>query len=217
MSGIYGTGDYIRDSFIIIDWLFNFFSTVKKNIQTGFENFLNSDFEDVLFRVLSNLPYGIFIIFLGFFLVVGVLRATEKGNGLKVYKITTLSMQPAIPAGSLVFSYPAKKYKVGDIINYKEVNPRTNTYTGRVLTHRIIETRIEEGFYAHTGKGDNNEHPDPGEIRTPDITGRVILILPILGYIDYLVRTIPGFIIFIGIPSILLIKEAREYLKEKSN
>ena len=210
----YNTFDYLRDNYGWFELISSIFSRMRKYFVKTVKSVVDSDVDNYIFRIVENLPYGILIIFLGFFLVIGIIRATEKDNGLKVYNITTSSMDPAIKPGSLVFSYPRNKYKEGNIINYKEKNPKTKTYSGRVLTHRITDVSEKDRHFVYTAKGDNNEHPDPGEIITADITGAVFLIIPMLGYIDFIVRTVPGFIIFIVIPALILIREARSYIKD---
>lgn len=212
----YNTFDYLRDNYMWFDKIFNFVNFGKKKLLLLAKKVIDSDVDTFIFRFAENIPYFVIILFLGFFLVIGLIRATEKDNGLKVYNITTTSMNPVIKPGSLVFSYPVKRYTSGDIVNYKEKNIKTEIYTGRVLTHRIVAVNEKEGYYVYTAKGDNNNHPDPGEIKTVDITGEVFLIIPFLGYVDFLVRTVPGFLIFIGIPTLILINEARYYLKQKN-
>ena len=212
----YNTFDYFRDNYEWLDKFLNLLSVAMKKLLHLSKKVVDSEIDAYIFRFLENLPYFFIIIFLGFFLVLGLIRVSEKENGLKVYNITTSSMQPVIMPGSLVFSYPDKRYTEGDIINYKEKNNRTDTYTGRVLTHRIINIREEDGFYKYTAKGDNNNLPDPREITTSDISGQVFLIIPFLGYVDYLVRTLPGFLVFIGVPAYILVKEAKHYLRQNN-
>jgi|SRR3989344_9432352 len=215
MTYSYKTIDYLKDNFWFIDLLHYLFQKIVKKILLSVHKLFNLELESHLIRILENLPYGIFIIFLGFFFTVYLIRVTESEKGIKVFTITTGSMSPVVKPGSLLFSWPQEKYGINDIVNYKEINLKIDEYTGRVLTHRIIDRKVERGYYIYTLKGDNNNNPDPGEIRTSDITGKVFLILPYLGYIDFIIRTIPGFIIFILIPSVLLVREAKRYLAEK--
>ena len=184
MAVNYTTFDYFRDNFWLFDVVFRLMERFGKGWKLFLKNFTNFDFDFHLFRIIENLPYGIFILFLGFFFTIFLVRQTEGEYGIKVFSITTNSMYPAIVPGSLLFSIPTEKYSVGDVITYKEKSLRNEVYTGRILTHRIIAISVSDGFYNYTVKGDNNENPDPGIVKTKDIRGKVFINLPFLGYVD---------------------------------
>jgi signal peptidase I len=216
MTTLYTTSDFFRDNYWLFDKFLVLSAKIKKVFVTTFKSLLDSEIESDVLRIVENLPYGVLIFYLGFFLTIFLLRVTETNNGMQVFRITTASMAPKVQPGSLLFSYPANEYKVGDIVTYEEKNLKTNVDTGRILTHRIVERRVENGYFIYTLKGDNNENPDPGSVRTGSIMGKVFLIVPYMGYIDFLITTVPGFIILIAIPSILLVIEAKRYLYSES-
>jgi len=105
------------------------------------------------------------------------------------------SMSPAINAGDviLISKTNPREIKEGDIITFRE----GNTF----ITHRVIEI-INNSFRT---KGDANEDPDMKIIKTEQVVGKVIFVIPFLGYLGYFVRTLPGFLLFILIPGILII------------
>ena len=122
--------------------------------------------------------------------------------------VFTGSMEPAIPVGSMVVIKPAdpETLKVGDIICFKIESESATT-----VTHRIINM-TSEGFRT---KGDANEEPDQWIVRKENVIGKVIAVIPYIGYLGYFVRTPIGFILLIVIPaSIIIIMEIRNIIKE---
>ncbi len=96
------------------------------------------------------------------------------GN-VKIYEVTSSSMEPGIKAESLVLVSKQKKYEIGDVITYKTLQNTTP------ITHRIIEIFKTQGKYFITTKGDNNENEDPYPVSQEEIIGKVFLTIPYLG------------------------------------
>ncbi len=210
----YTVKEHLRDNFWPVDFVSTVVESTTPKLRKFFNNLLEVNYEEYLFRIIENLPYAFFIIFLGIFAILTLVRYTERPNGIRVTTITTNSMYPKIEPGSIIITSPEEKYKVGDIITYKEIHATTGLTTGRTITHRIIEKKMgsEESFVT---KGDSNEFPDPGEVKKSQVLGEVFLIIPFFGYLDVIIRTIPGFIIFILVPSLLLIRNEIKYLREE--
>lgn len=209
----YTTFDYLRDNHWYIDLSLMVLEKLRHLSKNLYEKLIQIEYDYYIFGIFENLPYAIIIVFLGFFAVTVLARYTEKESGLRISTITTPSMKPAINPGSLIVSLPKKEYKEGDIITYKEVNPKTNFETGRVLTHRIIDSTKNGNKTFYITKGDGNEQPDPQLVDKNVILGATVLIIPNIGYLDVLIRTVPGFLIFIFVPTLLLIKNEISYLK----
>ncbi len=95
--------------------------------------------------------------------------------GIRLYAVTSGSMEPEIPVGAAVYVTPAKKeqLKEGDVITFSMGTE------GMTVTHRIIRTLKEGGFET---KGDANEKPDPKPVMYEQIQGRVCRVMPYLGY-----------------------------------
>ena len=94
---------------------------------------------------------------------------------VKFYVIASGSMKPEINIGDLVVSkkVDANKLKKGDIISYHRDDI--------IITHRII--RIEKETNEFVTKGDNNMYEDNSKVTADQISGRLVLIIPFLGYI----------------------------------
>jgi len=146
------------------------------------------------------------IIFLGFYRPVALLGDTY------YEPVYTGSMEPAIPVGSIVVIKPVnpETLKIGDIICFK-----VETEHPKTVTHRIIGI-TSQGFKT---KGDANEDPDTWIVKKQDIIGKVVAIIPYIGYLGYFVRTPIGFTILIIIPATLIIAlEIRNIIKtQKEN
>ena len=122
--------------------------------------------------------------------------------------VYTGSMEPAIPVGSVVVIKPVdpETLKIGNIICFKIESKSPTT-----VTHRIIGITAE-GFIT---KGDANEDPDTWTVKKENVIGKVISIIPYVGYIGHFARTPIGFILLIIIPATLIIfMEIRNIMKE---
>jgi signal peptidase len=144
--------------------------------------------------------------FLMFFLV--FYRPVSLWGDTRYEPVYTGSMEPAIPVGSIVVIKPAdpETLKVGDIICFKIESESATT-----VTHRIINI-TSQGFIT---KGDANEDPDQWIVAKENVIGKVIAVIPYIGYLGYFVRTPIGFILLILIPATLIIlMEIRNIIKE---
>ena len=129
--------------------------------------------------------------------------------GYERYVITSGSMDPTIPEGSVVYSEPtpADQLTVGDIITFKP----PQTYAIDLVTHRVhsIESPPEaNGRLVFRTKGDANEKPDPWEITLDQNEAALEKAhVPYVGYIyialaepwvRLLLITIPALVIAVG-------------------
>ena len=125
-------------------------------------------------------------------------------------------MEPAIKLGSLVLIKQEQQYRVGDIITFKNSDNLMAT-----TTHRIIKEKIAENQIQYYTKGDANNAEDTNKVSESLIIGKVQIIIPYLGYLIGFTQTLPGIIIFIIIPAIIIIIDEinnirKEILKKKS-
>ncbi len=99
--------------------------------------------------------------------------AVPKLLGYEVYNVTSGSMEPALPVGSVIYVRPAapESVQAGDIIAYR--------VDAAVITHRVVENRFVEGVFVT--KGDANEREDFSNVRYADLIGVVTYHIPYLG------------------------------------
>lgn len=93
--------------------------------------------------------------------------------GYEIYNVTSGSMEPALPVGSVIYVEHVKPESIqsGDIIAYY--------VDAVVVTHRVVENRFVEGVFVT--KGDANEMEDIGNTRYRDFIGVVKYHFPFLG------------------------------------
>lgn len=137
--------------------------------------------------------------------------------GLTFYSITSGSMAPAIPTGSLLYSGPftLEDLKENDIITFAI---KGNGSVPVVVTHRIVSVRKTETTvtlpdgqkkqtlgYFFTTKGDANQENDQTEINAADILGKYRWSIPYLGYLAIFAQSLPGFLFLVILPAAILI------------
>lgn len=142
-------------------------------------------------RTLVRLSAIAFGVLLAVLLAIGGLWVATGG---RYYIMTTPSMSPALPVGSLVLTKPYKAAEVtkGTIIAFA---PPIGPY--RTYTHRVIDVQ-PDGYLT---KGDAVMHPDNwGVVPFANVHGIVVAVLPGVGW---LVRALPwlllGLLIAIGL------------------
>jgi signal peptidase len=64
-----------------------------------------------------------------------------------------------------------------------------------------------------TTEGDANGTPDGTQITSSDILGKVVIKIPFLGYVVAFTRTVPGLIILVVIPAVIIIYEEINKIK----
>jgi signal peptidase len=103
------------------------------------------------------------------------------GSSVHLAAIPTGSMRPTIYPGSLVvvqqMSSPGQVH-VGDIIEFSP-----SWFNGSVVHRVVAVTESSQGGVIFTTKGDNNTSPDPLPVSFSKVTGRVVLIVPYLGFL----------------------------------
>lgn len=87
------------------------------------------------------------------------------------------SMEPAIKTGSVVALIPQEEYKVGDIVMFTGTNLNPTP-----TTHRIVGRETDDNTKRFVTQGDSNEEPDYRRITEDEITGKVFLSVPYVGY-----------------------------------
>lgn len=119
-------------------------------------------------------------------------------QSLRAYVITSGSMEPTIPVGSVIVNQTADKYAVGDIITFT-----TTADSESNVTHRIVGV-TSEGYVT---KGDANQDPDPITIPHSQIHGKSTMHIPHIGYLVNFSKTPQGFVALIVIPATIVIYE----------
>ena len=165
--------------------------------------------------ITTVLMYSICLIMIIVFLVF-VVNFIDKQYNLKsgenkkdlfsAYTIVSPSMVPAINVLDVVVNMRVNSpedLKKGDIITFNSTDYR---YSGVLVTHRIIDIeKTTSGEYLFTTKGDNNNTQDSSRISFDEIYGRVLFRIPKIGYIQYYLSSVLGWVAIIIVPAVIII------------
>ncbi|MCS7373836.1 MAG: signal peptidase I [archaeon GB-1845-036] len=186
--------------------LFNWFSPFLPSLPWGLTSLLGVGFPIVSFTVLENiLPKRLrrksilkvkdfrnssFRSILPFILFVLVIWFNLGFFNVFPSVVMSGSMRPEFDVGDvlLLLKVSSKDLNVGDIVQYVSES--------RVMVvHRIVDFK---GIFLIT-KGDANVNPDPVPVHPDQVLGKVILIIPKIGWFSIYVRSMFNFIFqFIG-------------------
>ncbi|GEM_PF-524702 len=163
--------------------------------------------ENKTFQIIYTIIKVFVVAMLSIYLLfVIVQRFTNNSSilGYRVFTIATGSMEPV--------------YNINDVILVKDTDPSTlkkgddiaylgnrDAVKGLIVTHRII--RIEtfsDGKVHYTLKGVNNKYEDPS-ITEDQILGKVVGKLPVVNFINHVVKNIYGFFFLVFCPLVLVI------------
>ena len=120
-----------------------------------------------------QLAYVAVVALVGFFL--SIILVTNHAY------ITTPSMYPTIPPGSMAFIQAEPSYHVGEVIEFRA--------NGLLWIHRLVGIRADGSYIT---KGDNPRSiPDVfvPEVRVTDVVGRVSTSIPYLGFPELFVHS----------------------------
>ncbi len=118
-----------------------------------------------------------------------------------VTTVSTGSMEPAIPVGSLVALAPVEPdaVGVGEVVLYSSPLDRDIR-----ITHRVTEVVDSGQGPMFRTRGDANEDPDPYLVPAGNVDGAVRLCVPYAGYITRFAGSPAGFVTLILIPGIAI-------------
>ena len=120
--------------------------------------------------------------------ILGVMLLLLPQIGISVDSIMSGSMEPVLRTGGIVFTdTKERRPEIGDIVTYQVGENR--------VTHRVIR-KERKGYVT---KGDANNKEDPTVVTADQIIGKVIFVLPCLGYVAVFVR--------FGILAVMIIQE----------
>ena len=107
--------------------------------------------------------------------------------GIEQYVVISGSMEPAIPVGSMVYSAQTdpSTLEAGDIIVFYN-----NEAGSTPVTHRVVENHVADGEIIT--KGDANEQNDMSPVIYSNVLGKLVLHVPMLGYIAAPLGTMTG-------------------------
>jgi signal peptidase I len=127
----------------------------------------------------------------------------------KVFTVQSGSMEPKIHTGSLIIVKFMDDYFVGDIVTRRTDDPKVT------VTHRIYSKEEIDGQTAFKTKGDANDVPDEEMFIKKAIVGKEFLAIPYIGYPISYAKTIPGLILLIIIPAVIIVYDEMNKIKNE--
>ncbi len=157
-------------------------------------------------RLLLNLLKWSLLVFISLLAIYIISSNFNILGGYKPFLVQSGSMEPAIMTGDVIVIQTQNNYVINDVITF-----RNNS--DRVVTHRIVAVERVNGVKYST-KGDANRTGDEDIISNEQVVGKVILVIPRLGYLVAFSKSSRGLIILLLVPAAIFILD--ELLKIKN-
>lgn len=151
---------------------------------------LSPQTKDILYYLLTAS-----LIFIGIFVAVS---SSNLPAGIQMFSVQTGSMAPSIPTGSFIVTRPVSQYHPGDVITFKSDGVSSS------VTHRIVKIQSSSLGDLYLTKGDANFVVDTQPASPSAVIGKVVVSLPLLGYLVDFFKTKTG-IVFLTIPGTLIV------------
>ncbi len=124
---------------------------------------------------------------------------------ISAYTIVSPSMVPTIDVRDVIVTkrVEVENVEIGDVITFTSADP---LYKGITITHRVVGfANSSSGEILLRTKGDNNNAEDSALVGDNQLIGKVVLIIPFIGYIQELLSNMYGWLILIVIPCLTII------------
>jgi len=125
--------------------------------------------------------------------------------GADAYIVTSGSMEPRIPEGSVVYEEKTttSELEEGDVVLFR---PDNSQMEGDIVVHRIVDTKFENYTRQFKTQGDANPEPDPGWTPSYNIVGKKIMSVPYLGEVIQKSNSLPFILGMVVLPTTILLK-----------
>ncbi|MBP9718886.1 MAG: signal peptidase I [Candidatus Levybacteria bacterium] len=147
------------------------------------------------FRFFFELSLWVCLISLLLIAITTISANSHLFGGYKSLLVQSGSMEPAIMTGDIIVIQKQPGYLKNDVITF-------TSQDNRIVTHRIIGQQNEQRFLT---KGDANRSSDSDVISQNDVIGKVVFIIPKLGYFVGFSKSPIGFSLLIIFPAAALI------------
>ena len=131
-----------------------------------------------------------------------LLTLAPESGGYKALVVTSGSMEPAVPVGSMVFIKNSGIIQKNDIITF-----RMGTDTKSLTTHRVVDIREVRGKIMYQTKGDAVKEPDIELVPAERVTGSMIFSIPFIGFPFAFGKTQMGVVMLVIIPAAIIVYE----------
>lgn len=173
--------------------------------------------ENKALKIIGNILYVLLFIIVLLMLVVVILQRVSDNSislgGYRLFTVATGSMEPEYNVGDILLSKQVdiNEIKVGDDVVYRG---EEGSFKDKIVTHRVISIREENGEKKFTTQGIANTEEDP-EIDSSQIYGKVIYKVKTLSFIGQIAKNLYVFYFIIFIPiAIIIFRQIRNIFAE---
>jgi len=159
-----------------------------------------------IFKIIFDIASWLFLLAFALVIFFTLASNTNLLGGYRSFLVQSGSMEPTIMTGDIVVVHSQPQYFINDTITFFGSD-------GRIVTHRIIGVSQKEDKTVFTTKGDANRSVDSDVAKPDKIIGKVILVIPKLGYFVNFSKSLPGLIILVFIPTFFLVLDELIRLK----
>lgn len=166
-------------------------------------------------NILGNIVFALMLLLvvsLVFFVVKSKLEGgTPSVAGRKIYIVLSGSMRPVFDAGSVVGvkNVDPNKIAVGSIITFKDPED-----PNRIITHRVVDVKDQNGAISYITKGDGNNVRDAKPVPAGNVIGQADCWVPYAGYVLDFAKSKRGLLFLIVLPgTVLVLNELRSLFK----
>ena len=145
-------------------------------------------------KSILNSLFFLWFIFALILIGITITSYLDLPGSYKAFLVQSGSMNPSVKVGDYIVIKPSPVYVVNDIVTFTDSH-------NRIVTHRIVEIDNQ----SITTKGDANSVSDSTAISQDQIIGRYQFSLPFLGWLITFSKTLPGLIVLIIIPSVVVV------------
>jgi signal peptidase len=134
--------------------------------------------------------------------------------GLDAYVVSSGSMEPTMPTGSIVYNKPVlpSTIEVSDVITFV---PNRSAENPEKVTHRVVEINEVNDTRIFRTRGDANPEPDEWNLTEENILGKKQFSIPYIGYALTMLASPIALILLLIIPSAILIRRHIQTLLEE--
>ena len=163
---------------------------------------LDSKYFQIPYKILKTIIIIVMFLYLAF-IIVQRISGNQSILGYRIFTVATGSMIPKYNINDVlaIKQINTDELKVGDDVTYLGNRYDVN---GKIVTHRIIDIKTENGKKIYITKGINNTVEDTA-IEASQIYGKVIGKIPIVTQINHTIKNQYGFFFLIFLPIVIII------------
>lgn len=163
---------------------------------------LDSKYFQIPYRIIKAIIIIVMVTYVTF-VVVQRVSGNKSIFGYRIFTVATGSMIPDYEINDVlaIKEVNSDELEVGDDITYLGKKLDVN---GKIVTHRIINIKIEDGKKEFITKGVNSSAEDPA-ITDDQIYGKVIGKIPVITTINHIIKNQYGFFFLIFLPIVSIV------------